>query len=78
MFKFALDLDLLMKCIFHVGVIIDLANNKGTFLATDYLRHILLVGSFMLTEIDFSESSFVDDFILVNNIWLNSFFRFPH
>ncbi len=70
----ALDLDLLVKGIFHVRGGIDWGRKGGTFIAIDYFRGVLFVGGLMLAEVDFSEWAFVDDFVLVDNIALYSFF----
>ena len=46
----------------------------STFAAIDDFRYVLFVGGLMFAEVDFSERALVDDFVLVDNIALYSFF----
>jgi hypothetical protein len=47
---------------------------SSTFAAIDDLRYVLFMGGLMFAEVDFSKRALVDDFVLVDNIALYSFF----
>ena len=62
-----------MEGILHISGRINFSYKESTFVAVNDFSDIVFMGGLMLAEIDFSKRAFIDNFVLVDNIGLNSF-----
>lgn len=62
-----------MEGILHISGRINFSYKESTFVAFNDFSDIVFMGGLMLAEIDFSKRAFIDNFVLVDNIGLNSF-----